>query len=37
MDNARKKCVNIKRLSSNDIFALLDSIERDVRETLKIY
>ena len=29
MDNARKKYVNIKRLSSGDIFTLLDSIEND--------
>ena len=29
MDNARKKYVNIERLSSGDIFALLDSIESD--------
>ena len=27
MDNARKKYVNTERLSSGDIFALLDSIE----------
>ena len=29
MDNARKKYVNIERLSSGDTFALLDSIESD--------
>ena len=29
IDNARKKYVNIERLSSGDIFALLDSIESD--------
>ena len=29
MDNARKKYVNVERLSSGDIFALLDSIESD--------
>ena len=29
MDNARKKYVNIERLSSGDIFALLDSTEGD--------
>ena len=29
MDNARKKYVNIERLSSGDIFALLDLIESD--------
>ena len=29
MDNARKKYINIKRLSSGDIFVLLDSIESD--------
>ena len=29
MDNARKKYVNIERLSSGDIFALLNSIESD--------
>ena len=29
MDNARKKYVNIERLSSGDIFVLLDSIESD--------
>ena len=29
MDNARKKYVNNERLSSGDIFALLDSIESD--------
>ena len=29
MDNARKKYVNIERLSSGDIFALFDSIESD--------
>ena len=29
MDNARKKYVNIERLSSGDIFALLDSTESD--------
>ena len=29
MDNERKKCVNIERLSSGDIFALFDSIESD--------
>ena len=29
MDNARKKYVNIERLSSGDIFALLGSIETD--------
>ena len=29
MDNARKKYANIERLSSGDIFALLDSIESD--------
>ena len=29
MDNARKKYVNIERLSSGDIFALLDSNESD--------
>ena len=29
MDNERKKYVNIERLSRGDIFALLDSIERD--------
>ena len=29
MDNARKKYVNIERLSSGDIFTLLDSIETD--------
>ena len=29
MDNARKKYGNIERLSSGDIFALLDSIESD--------
>ena len=29
MDNARKKYINIKRLSSGDIFVLLYSIERD--------
>ena len=29
MDNARKKYINIKRLSSGDIFALLDSIKSD--------
>ena len=29
MDNERKKYVNIERLSSGDIFALLDSIESD--------
>ena len=29
MDNARKKYVNIERLSRGDIFALLDSTERD--------
>ena len=29
MDNARKKYVNIEKLSSGDIFPLLDSIESD--------
>ena len=29
MDNARKKYVNIERLSSGDIFALLDLVESD--------
>ena len=29
MDNARKKYINIERLSSGDIFPLLDSIESD--------
>ena len=29
MDNARKKYVNIERLSSADIFAFFDSIEND--------
>ena len=29
MDNARKKYVNIERLSSSDIFALLDLNEGD--------
>ena len=29
MDNARKKYVNIERLFSGDIFALLDSTESD--------
>ena len=29
MDNARKKYFNIEKLSSGDIFALLDSIESD--------
>ena len=29
MDNVRKKHVNMERLSSGDIFALLESIERD--------
>ena len=29
MDDARKKYVNTERLSSGDIFALLDSIESD--------
>ena len=29
MDNARKKYVNIERLSSGDIFALFDSIENN--------
>ena len=29
MYNARKKYVNIERLSSSDIFILLDSVERD--------
>ena len=29
MDNARKNSVNIERLSSGNIFALLDSIESD--------
>ena len=29
MDNTRKKYVNIERLSSGDMFALLDSIESD--------
>ena len=29
MDNARKKYVNIERLSSGDIFTLLDTIETD--------
>ena len=29
MDNARKKYVNIERLSSGEIFALLDSTESD--------
>ena len=29
MDNGRKKYVNIERISSGDIFALLDSTESD--------
>ena len=29
MDNARKKYVNIERLFSGDIFALLDSVENE--------
>ena len=29
MDNARKKYVSIEKLSSSDIFALLDSVESD--------
>ena len=29
MGNARKKCVNIERLPSGDIFALLGSVEHD--------
>ena len=29
MNNAKKKYVNIERLSSGDIFALLGSIEND--------
>ena len=29
MDNARKKYINMERLSSVDIFSLLDSIESD--------
>ena len=29
MDNARKKYINIEKLSSGDIFALLDSIQSD--------
>ena len=29
MDNARKKYINNERLSSGDIFALLDSVESD--------
>ena len=29
MDNARKKYINMERLSSGDIFSLLDSIESD--------
>ena len=35
MDNARKKYINIERLSSGDIFALLDSVRAIMRETLK--
>ena len=29
MDNGRKKFVNVKKLSSGDIYAILESIERD--------
>ena len=37
MDNARKKYVIIERLSSDDIFELVDSIESDdERDTLKM-
>ena len=37
MDNARKKYVIIERLSSGDIFVLVDSIENDDEgETLRI-
>ena len=35
-DNARKKYFNFKWLSSDDIFAFLDSIKTMVKETLKI-
>ena len=35
MDNARKKYVNIERLSSGEIFALLDSIDRDEEEDIE--
>ena len=35
MDNARKKYVNIERLSSGEIFALLDSIDRDDEEDIE--
>ena len=35
MDNARKKYVIIKRLSSGDVFALLDSMESDAEGDLE--
>ena len=35
MDNARKKYINIERLSSGDVFALLDPVRAIMRETLK--
>ena len=33
MDNARKKYINIERLSSGDIFALLDPVRAIMRDT----
>ena len=35
MDNARKKYVNIERLSIGDIFTFLDSIENDGEEDIE--
>ena len=36
MDNARKKYINNERLSSGDIFALLDSVESDDKGDIEI-
>lgn len=35
MDNGRKKFVNVKKLSSGDIYANLDSIESDEEEEIE--
>ena len=35
MDNAKNKYVNVERLSSGDIFVLLDSIESDDEEDIE--
>ena len=35
MDNAKKNYVNMERLSSGDIFVLLDSIESDDEEDIE--